>query len=108
MASARRTNGVIQPPQTLLRGNLALSRMATRSPELRSRQAQDEPAGPPPTIRTSQESIPDPVHFVHWIFVADDCGSRAARRRRVRQTPPGTTAECRREMQPPNRQDTSA
>jgi hypothetical protein len=48
---------VIHPPQILSRGKICRSSIATSNPELRSLQAQDDPAGPPPTIRTSHASI---------------------------------------------------
>src|SRR5271169_5746063 len=50
------TAGVIQPAQILSRGKFCLSSTRTSRPALTSCQAQVEPAGPPPTIRTSQES----------------------------------------------------
>src|SRR4051812_14445120 len=50
------TCGVIQPAQTLSRGNWLLSRISTSRPARRSCCAHDEPAGPPPTINTSQDS----------------------------------------------------
>src|ERR1017187_5139563 len=61
-----KTAGVIQPPQTLSRGNLPLSRTSTSSPEDRSPQAQEDPAGPAPTIKTSHESMVDPVAEMQW------------------------------------------
>src|SRR5437899_2389852 len=51
--SARTTAGVIQPAHTLSRGNCARSRTRTSNPAERSAHAQDDPAGPPPTTRTS-------------------------------------------------------
>src|SRR5580700_2483822 len=57
MFNSSSTAGVIHPPQTLSRGKTCLSRMATSNPAFRSFQAQDEPAGPPPTIKTSHASI---------------------------------------------------
>src|SRR5229473_6674270 len=55
------TAGVIHPPHGLLRGKPCLSRIVTSMPECRNFQAQEEPAGPPPTIRMSHESIAIPV-----------------------------------------------
>src|SRR5262249_28375170 len=57
---SRITAGVIQPPQTLSRGNVRLSRMMVSMPAFCNCLAQEEPAGPPPTIRTWQESIEIP------------------------------------------------
>src|SRR5262245_8909292 len=51
------TCGVIQPAHTLSRGNTALSTTTTSAPASRSLRAQEDPPGPPPTIRTSQVSI---------------------------------------------------
>src|SRR5215471_2343811 len=60
MASVCITWGVIQPPHTLLRGNRALSSTTTFSPLDVRAQAHDDPAGPPPAIRISHESISSP------------------------------------------------
>src|SRR5262245_11592620 len=49
--------GVIQPAQTLSRGKTALSITTTSAPASRSFRAQEDPPGPPPTIRTSQPSM---------------------------------------------------
>src|SRR5258708_13775092 len=49
-----RTAGVIQPPQGLSLGRVARSSTTTSRPASRSFHAQVEPAGPPPTITTSQ------------------------------------------------------
>src|SRR5437764_13848428 len=57
MANRSTTAGVIQPAQVLSRGNAFLSRIRTSSPDARSAQAHAEPAGPPPTISTSQVVI---------------------------------------------------
>src|SRR6185436_8783683 len=46
--------GVIQPAHTLSRGNSCLSMTSTSRPARHSCLAQVDPAGPPPTIRTSQ------------------------------------------------------
>src|SRR5262245_53585613 len=54
------TPGVSQPAHGLSRGNEARSRIKTSRPASRSRRAHEEPAGPPPTIRTSQLSIRSP------------------------------------------------
>src|SRR5208282_2791176 len=51
------TPGVIQPEQSLLRGNSALSTISTSSPPARSLPAQVEPAGPPPMMITSASCI---------------------------------------------------
>lgn len=51
------TAGVIHPAQTLSRGNVALSMTIASQPRFRSAQAHAEPAGPPPTIKISQESM---------------------------------------------------
>src|SRR5262249_1432524 len=51
------TGGVIQPAHTLSRGKFARSTIRTSSPECCSAHAQEDPAGPPPTISTSQWSI---------------------------------------------------
>src|SRR5687768_17511920 len=50
------TAGVIQPAHTLSRGNACLSMTSTSRPARRSCRAQVEPAGPPPTTRTSHRS----------------------------------------------------
>src|SRR5512137_2862617 len=60
IASAARTCGVIHPAHGLSLGNASLSRSSTSSPPCRSLPAQVEPAGPPPTTRTSQLSITTP------------------------------------------------
>src|SRR5260370_1653089 len=52
--------GVIHPVNTLSRGKVWRSRITTRKPESRSFQAQELPAGPLPTIRTSHASIWSP------------------------------------------------
>src|SRR5260370_36090135 len=49
-----RPAGVIQPPQGLSLGRVARSSTTTSRPASRSFHAQVEPAGPPPTITTSQ------------------------------------------------------
>src|SRR5579862_8379788 len=49
--------GVIQPAQGLSRGKSLRSITTTSRPEPASFQAHDEPAGPPPTIKTSQRSM---------------------------------------------------
>src|SRR5207245_6319577 len=54
-ASASTTPGVIHPAQTLSRGKTARSITTTSSPATRSRHAQVDPAGPPPTTTTSAE-----------------------------------------------------
>src|SRR5215813_4161401 len=61
MSSSCTTAGVIQPPQTLSRGKTRLSRMMVSMPASCKRLAQEEPAGPPPTIRTWHESIETPL-----------------------------------------------
>ena len=61
ISRASSTAGVIHPPQILSRGNTCLSRIMVSRPDRRSSHAQDEPAGPPPTIRTSHESISVPL-----------------------------------------------
>src|SRR5262245_35535299 len=47
------TCGVIHPPHTLSRGKRARSMTTTSSPDWRSFQAHEEPAGPPPMMMTS-------------------------------------------------------
>src|SRR5690349_15457166 len=47
------TSGVIQPAHSFKRGNYSLSSTSTSPPARFSTLAADEPAGPPPTIRTS-------------------------------------------------------
>src|SRR2546422_1649927 len=61
ISNSSSTAGVIHPPHGLLRGKPCLSRIVTSMPECRNFQAQEEPAGPPPTIRMSHESIAIPV-----------------------------------------------
>jgi hypothetical protein len=56
------TCGVIQPAQTLSRGNVAASTTSTSRPAWRNRHAQVEPAGPPPTIRASHVIMADCSH----------------------------------------------
>src|SRR5262249_46092975 len=51
------TGGVIQPAQVLSRGKDFLSRISTSRSAARSFQAQLDPAGPPPTMSTSQVTI---------------------------------------------------
>src|SRR3569833_559918 len=51
---SRRTSGVIQPAHSLSRGKLSLSRSTTSTPRATSSRAAADPAGPPPTISTSQ------------------------------------------------------
>src|SRR5262245_55576822 len=55
-SSSSTTDGVIQPAQTLSRGNDARSMTTTSSPALRSFHAHVEPAGPPPMTNASQRS----------------------------------------------------
>src|SRR5438876_735075 len=55
--SSSTTRGVIQPAHTLSRGKTAASITTTSRPACLSFHAQADPAGPPPTIRTSQVSI---------------------------------------------------
>src|ERR1051326_5337626 len=104
ISSACNTQGVIHPPHTLFRGNMALSRITTRNPEARKAQAHDDPAGPPPTIKTSHECIALPVSPVQMHFCKGDRASTAVTCRLVRQKQFGTTAECpsenRRSIQP--------
>src|SRR5262245_20195893 len=64
-ASSSMTAGVIHPAHTLSRGKRALSRTTTSSPARRSCHAHDEPAGPPPTIKTSQASMTVQVEMGH-------------------------------------------
>src|SRR6202158_5643547 len=61
ISSSSATGGVIHPPHTLSRGKVCRSRITTRKPESRSFQAQELPAGPAPTIRTSHASIWSPA-----------------------------------------------
>src|SRR4051812_2980574 len=51
---SRSTSGVIQPAHSLSRGKLSLSRTNTSTPRATSSRAAADPAGPPPTINTSQ------------------------------------------------------
>src|ERR1035438_3698166 len=107
MFNSSSTSGVIHPPQSLWRGNTLRSTMSTSSPESRSAQAQDDPAGPPPMIITSHASIvgrPSPRRMGHT-------GVRASRESTgsgCPQTGPGTIADCRRERKRSIRQDTAA
>src|SRR6202790_3487172 len=61
ISSSSTTGGVIHPPHTLSRGKICRSRITTLKPESRSFQAQELPAGPAPTIRTSHASIWSPA-----------------------------------------------
>src|SRR5262245_50640235 len=74
--SARSTAGVIQPAHTLSRGNWARSSTTTSAPAARSAQAQAEPAGPPPTIRTSARRT-----RISGAFLRVDLGAGPVRRR---------------------------
>src|SRR4030095_9249561 len=56
-SSACTTAGVIHPAQTFSRGKRALSRIATSQPARTNRRAALDPAGPPPTTRTSQRCM---------------------------------------------------
>src|SRR5262245_31821404 len=68
------TCGVIQPAHTLSRGKTARSMTTTSRPARRSARAEEDPAGPPPTIRTSQVSMsslvsrPWSLVFGPWVF----------------------------------------
>src|SRR5687767_14627146 len=53
ISRSRTTSGVIQPAQSFRRGNVSLSSTRTLAPPRRRRRAAVEPAGPPPTIKTS-------------------------------------------------------
>src|SRR5262245_7420853 len=46
--------GSTKSPHTFSRGNVARSRVATRTPRRASDQAMTDPAGPPPTTTTSK------------------------------------------------------
>src|SRR6266404_1582110 len=61
ISSSSTTGGVIHPPHTLSRGKVWRSKITTRKPESRSFQAQEVPAGPAPTIRTSHASMWSPA-----------------------------------------------
>ena len=56
-------------------GARSISRVS--SPDCRSPQAQEEPAGPPPTIKTSQESIVRRLPYLGpgWHWCTDGCAS---------------------------------
>src|SRR5262245_8577480 len=99
ISNSSSTGGVIQPPQTLSRGNLPFSRSATSNPARISFQAQAEPAGPAPTIRTSHESISTPA----WGPTRPgrgNLGSREPDYYRTERTQSGTTAANRSGRQP--------
>src|SRR5215472_2422461 len=55
MPSSRTTSGVIQPAQSFSRGKLSRSSTSTSTPARLSFHAAVDPAGPAPTISTSQE-----------------------------------------------------
>ena len=57
------TSGVIQPAQSLVRGNSSRSSTSTEAPDCTRRAAQEEPAGPPPTTMTSTVSTTQPPGF---------------------------------------------
>src|SRR5579863_120864 len=106
-SSSLRTAGVIHPPQTLWLGKWLLSRTIVSSPPSTNFRAQEEPAGPPPTIRISHESIHDPFARL----VARNKGERGSREFSCisrRQKPTGTIAGCPRETRRWNRRDTVA
>src|SRR5664279_5849625 len=77
MFNSSNTSGVIHPPQSLWRGKALRSRMSVSSPESRSPQAQEDPAGPPPTIKTSQESIIRRLPYLgpDWCRCTGGCAS---------------------------------
>src|ERR1035441_1826183 len=101
MPSASNTRGVIHPPQSLLRGKVLRSISSVSSPDCRSPQAQEDPAGPPPTIKTSHESI---IRRLTYLGPDRRCctAGRVSMERTgsgLPRTPPGTIAAC-----PPGRQ----
>jgi hypothetical protein len=53
----------MQSPQTFSRGNFSRSKIAVRKPAAAQKAAQLEPAGPPPTIATSNipQYLPAPA-----------------------------------------------
>src|SRR5438034_6961349 len=57
-------DGFKQSPQTFSRGNFSRSRMSVRNPARAQNAAQLDPAGPPPTIATSNASIAVKVQSV--------------------------------------------
>src|SRR6059058_1288240 len=57
-------DGFKQSPQTFSRGNLSRSRTSVRKPARAQNAAQLDPAGPPPTIATSNISIVCLISFV--------------------------------------------
>src|SRR6476469_9287346 len=107
IASDSITHGVIQPPQTLLRGKRDLSRTKVCNPDERSPQAQDDPAGPPPTINTSQDCIQVPV-AIHGRWRTNAHGSVVRSGNPFRQTPIEIVGECQREKLQLNQQDINA
>src|SRR5262245_1901548 len=69
ISSISNTGGVIQPAQGLSRGKIFRSRISTLKPAWQSAQAQEEPAGPPPTINTSHLVIS--LSFGELLFYAN-------------------------------------
>src|ERR1039457_764562 len=110
MPRASSTSGVIHPPQSLLRGKALRSISSVSSPDCRLPQAQDDPAGPPPTIKTSQESIVRRLTYLdpEWCWCTDGCASLESTDTVLRQTQLGTTAACRPERRQWTRQDRAA
>src|ERR1035438_7827662 len=110
MPSASNTSGVIHPPQSLLRGKVLRSISRVSSPDSRSPQAQEDPAGPPPTIKTSQESIIRRLPYLGpgWRRCTGGCASMERTYTGPQQTRSGTTGACRPERQRWIRQDRAA
>src|SRR5260370_5899411 len=87
--------GVRPTARLLSRGTADLSRNRTCSPEERSPQAHDEPAGPPPAIRTSHEYIQGLVQSGLLRSYTSDLESKAENRTCVRKRRFETVADCR-------------
>src|SRR5712671_3857551 len=107
ISSSSTTGGVIHPPHTLSRGKICRSRITTLKPESRSFQAQELPAGPAPTIRTSHTSIWSPALRAGLLYTGalgstEFAGRQFARKRFE------TVAACRHETRRQLRRGTAA